>query len=918
LVTGAAARLIHASTAGHPLLVSLAADYLREREWRFTTEEVEGLLRGEHAEPITDEVLDRIMNSLADQQRELLYRLTLPVGAFLFDVVTALAQVAPIIDRPREKMNRLLGAWVQRDAERQFIVSPLVRRVGSEGLTAATKMRCHLSLGELIVRETMNIYQAQQAINHFCQAEAFNRAGSLFLYLLDDARTLAAGKDIGVLDGVWVESPLPERMDLNIRLIARGLQIAVLPKYGRPIDYVLADLDGLMAAATDAHSLGIRGVAVMAAVHLASRDPDRTLQYIGRALILSNAEEPGAEATFLGEGRRLEDMLWFLVPQIVTPARLARWLTILESLPVDRRQRLLTEEDAFLGCIVVADRLRLAEALKPEGQRQWEDVLDAVDDLRVRASAMGSGALEAAAIRTLLSIHGEHLQQLDNAVPIAVEAIERLQGDPWAIFMAAGMLGRQYAFAGRHDEGRPMLEMALAQSAGDRTHERMMTLLAVSECFGSVAPDQSIQYAQRAVQLARSEVSIPVIEATRAGAELTTALFLRTPTREGATAVFPTWSEAAERLLEGRDDSDEWKDLFVIFAHQTSYLTLLALRGQPPSAIESGEEFAAPIRGVFPRTSPGRVALYRPSSVSAVMWMLSQFAGAAGDDQAAAMWLGRVSSLTDPTRLRPVEAMIGHDMIPSLVTSAKFAEAADAALRYCHANHLLSQSRIQNQDEMEHGVDIAASWNALPAAEREMIERRAALLAVLPAACWVFRQMLENQALGIAQGRSLASACRQISSTATDPILWNALADTLDMTCQERASGQAIVALGNTFASSSRQAAAILAYFGASLHGGPDDAFNAQLAAMQTLFLAFPPTSAAHRQLLLPFIERFWTTTFDQRRFGFSNPSLVEESLAQARQVPLERRIKAILRAVRFGVTSRADVATTAWLNADG
>src|SRR5207245_1043113 len=106
------------------------------------------------------------------------------------------------------------------------------------------------------------------------------------------------------------------------------------------------------------------------------------------------------------------------------------------------------------------------------------------------------------------------------------------------------------------------------------------------------------------------------------------------------------------RLLEGKDESDEWKDLFVVFAHQTSYLMSMALRGRAPTDTTSGEERAAPTRGVFARTSPGRLALYRPSWVQAVIWMLSQYAAAAGDDLASARWLGRVSSLTDPTRLR--------------------------------------------------------------------------------------------------------------------------------------------------------------------------------------------------------------------------------------------------------------------------
>lgn len=917
IVAGGAPRFIYVSSGGHPLLVSLAADYLREREWRFTWEEVQGLLAGKHAESISDEVLSRIMDSLGTQQRELLYRLALPVGAFVLDVVTALAQVDPEVDRPREQLNKLLGAWVQRDTERRFIVSPLVKDVGREALGVDTRKGCHLSLADLIVGETMSIYQAQQAINHFCAAEAFDRAGSLFLYLLDEARTLKPGKDIGLLDGIWAESPLPERMDLNVRLLARGLQLAVLPKINRSIDYVLSDLDRLMAAATDAHSHAITGVAVLASVYLTSTDPDRTLRYIGHALMLSNTEQDGGEETFLADGRRLDHMLWFIVTHLVTAARLDRWLTILEGLPPDRRQRLLTGEDSLLGCVVLADRLRIQETEKPEGMQQWGGVLTAVENLRQRARAMGSGTLEGAAIRTLLSIYGEHLRLLDNGVAPATEAIGRLEKDPAALFLVAGMLGRQYAFAGRHTEAKPMLEIALAQPVCVRMHERMLTLLAASECFGVSDADHGIQYAERAVWLAQSEESIPMIEAGRAAAELTTALFLRTPTREGAIAAFSTWSEAAERLIECRDESDEWKDLFVVFSHQTSYLTLMALNGQPPSGTAMGEEFAAPHRGVFMRTSPGRLAYFRPSRVRKIMWLLSQYAASAGDELAAARWLGRASTPTDPTRLSLVDAMIGLDTIPSLVTVGKHAEAVDAALRYCHADLLFRLSKTPSAEVMENGVDVAESWTDLQAQQRETIERGAAVLAVLPAACWAGRRMGENMADGIALGRSLASICRQIGNTAADRVLWTGLADTLDRMCQVHASGHHLVSFGDSFGSGSRQVVAILAYLGASLHCGPDDAFNAQLACMRALFQCSPPNSPRHRLLIMPFIEQFWTNMIEQRSFGFSNPSLVREAMIQARLAFPDHRIKAILRAIRLGVTSRADGADTAWLNTD-
>jgi len=135
--------------------------------------------------------------------------LTLPVGAFVFDVVTALARIDPEVDRPREKLNKLAGCVGPARRRAALHRLALVKGVGSEALRVNTRKACHLSLANLIIGKTMSVYEAQQTINHFCQAEAFDRAGALFLYLLDDGRSLEAGKDVASLRDVG-ESPCPK------------------------------------------------------------------------------------------------------------------------------------------------------------------------------------------------------------------------------------------------------------------------------------------------------------------------------------------------------------------------------------------------------------------------------------------------------------------------------------------------------------------------------------------------------------------------------------------------------------------------------------------------------------------------------------------------------------------------------------
>ena len=685
LLVESAVRMIHTLTEGHPLLVSLASEYLREKCWKFEADEISGLLKGEHTGLIADEILDRIVTSLSAPPRELLYRLTLPTGAFMFDVVRAVSDVSPVIEQPREQLNRLLGAWVQRDAERQFVVSPLVRTIGSENISQTTRTACHSALAQLIVSQEMTIYQAHAAIIHFVQAESFDRAGSLFLFLLEQARTLKSGLDIGPLRMMWSSTRLPDGMSLGVKLAARSLQLAVLPKYHCPIDFVLADLDRLLASNTESPGWAVLMVGVFASFALIDSDPDRALKYVSLALRQSDFHGPDGAILTLSEGRQFEEVLWFAVPGLKTAERLSKWITILEQLPKERRQAFLKQEDALLGCVVLASRLWVAEAEKSAGEQNWEMVLAAIHDLKARAKALEEGVLEAAAIRSLLAVYGEYVHNLQPAIAIATEALDRLAAVPAARFLIAGMLARQYVFAQRIDEARPVIALACEQAVTEFPHEMMLNLLCASRCFGAIDVNRAVEYAAEAVRLARSDERIPVIEAARAGAELTTAIFLRSASQDGAIAAFAQWSDTASWLVGCQDDSDEWKDLFVVFLHQTGFLTSMAASGRSPETVDSGEKYTAPSRGVFLRSSPERLEYYSSSHLSALMWLLYQYAEAAGDSRSAAYWLGQVSTHTDPAVLRWVEASAGRDSIPHLVTACRFSDAIDAALRYCHA-----------------------------------------------------------------------------------------------------------------------------------------------------------------------------------------------------------------------------------------
>jgi hypothetical protein len=912
-LAGGNVRFINGLAAGHPLLLTLATQYLKGRGWWLNDANLDGLLHGEHASGLAQDVIARLMRSLGDDQRELLYRLTLVIGGFNFEAVSLLAGVPCPVPRPRECLQELLGAWVQRDTDERLVVSPLVRAVGAGDLQPQTRVGCHIALARHITSRRMSPFDAEVAIRHYLQANEPGRAGALFVILLQKLKSLNPSADVRSTVAMWADLPLPEGMDLGPRLLIRALQLGVLPKFGRPIDFILGDIDRLLASTTEDQAWSIAELAVRAVVSLAPLDPDRALRYLSRALLLPvDVADRVEEELFPGDERLLDELLWHLIMYIDTPARLGDWLAVVESLPAARRERLFEVALAVQGCLVLADRLLVVELGKPPADRRWREAIAAVGELANRALRHNLRRLRACAIRSMVYGLGE-LGEVEEAVATAEAALGERGDDPTLQFLVAGAAGRYLVKGRQYERARPLLARALELPVDEYPHERMLLLLAASHSHGVSDGEAGARYARQAVELARAEETIPPIEAARACAELAVALFLHYGPSAGPAAAFEAWSEAAERLFAARDDSDQWKDTFVVFGHMNSYLTSLATTGRPLDRIQDGSDWVPPQRGLFLLTVPGRVAYYRPSADAALMWLLAQYGDAVGNDKLAVRWLSRASEAVGD-RLTVMQSTIARDLIPTLLLDDRYDDVIDNGLRVALALHAFRLAQA-SAHPLKEETDLAAIVDRMSAEQRAAAERDAMPLAVIPAMLRIGTLALTDQEAAFRAGRTVASACRQVSDGARDRQLWEGVADVFDRTCREEATSQQLIDLSRTFRQGEHAALGVLCYLGAALHGTVEEAFAAQLCVMEALFTWAPPRWGVHRRLLIPYVEQFWGHRLARQRFSFCAPSAVEAALAEARMTSLDQRVRAVLRAVRIGAQVAIPGQCLAWLN---
>jgi hypothetical protein len=536
-----------------PSLLVAMAQYLRQQDWQVTPQTLEELFKGEHTAELNDETINRILKTIQDSQsQELLYRLSLIIGDFSLEDMQAVASIEPSVKRPRQCLNALIGLWVQRDVNNRLLVSPLIKALGSSDLEIETFKKCHLTLGERLINQgEFNQYDAINALVHFCSAEAFNKAGTILILAFYELEKTDGLVDDGGLSSWCCNQPLPEQMDLGIRLSVRGLQVVVRHKYGKDTSYLVEDLNVLFGQASEREAWAIPGV-----VANLSRYPDlvvstRANRYFLTALrCLPQAKMPDGRELVLPSEVSFEWLLWANTSEIATAEHLRDWMNTVEQLTPEQRQRAFSAKLAHMGCLRVSDRLWLREADKPEYEQDWHVVLVAIRELAERANRLNLDLLWGCAIRAqIITLAGYH-HDLNGALIVAEEALAQASDDPRIQFLIKECLGRQYVYANRNDEALIWLDQALSQHIQAYSLTRMHTLLSASRAAGSQEPYLAIQYAQQAVRLAETSEEIPKTELVKALGELAIAKWLAID----LAAAFEPWERAGEQLLSCKPD----------------------------------------------------------------------------------------------------------------------------------------------------------------------------------------------------------------------------------------------------------------------------------------------------------------------------------------------------------------------------
>jgi hypothetical protein len=908
-------QLINLFTQGNASLLAAYARSLSARHWTLDTSEMQTLQDHEHAFEVIDGAIRRLLQTVSDDaSRELLYRLSLIIGQFSYGEIEIAANVPPAIDHPREKLTSLVGLWIEQRANAYLTVSPIVKPLSRSELAPAVKKRLFERLATHIVnRHSLNVLELGEAVHYTEQSGDYNRLGLTLISALGSANGLPSQQ---LMQLYFLSKPganLSSEMDLGLRILLRSRQACLAFELGWSATELLDDMDRLMAQAGSHDEWAVYVASCLTLFPTATFDFEKSLTYLGNAIRLNNSvvqilKSSGKE--FLSSVDR--DVLsapfkiWLNITSISSTEHVIAWIRFLQTLDDEVLHEAFAHDYAAMGSVCVVDAPWLHEQRKLIQHQEWQKILETCEEVIRFAEAKELELLWAAATRLKIIMLTENFNNLQSALEIANSVVKSPLCEGRTRFLICDAIGRQLFYKQMRTDAATWLREGLSADYVLYPVIAVRSFIELSRAIGESDIQEATRCARKAEEFGLSRpAEIPELEMAAVTGEVGLAIAL-----EGALPLaYESFDDAAERLLACRDDTDLWKQRFVMFLNTIVFYASVVVQGKPPDRGASGEQCVQPSRGAL-MSPPEKCATYfdeqdymTKGSVD-LCTFLSMYAQAIGRNDRCAYWSLQGLEGARTHNLYDVVAMLGQHVFPSLVLDGQIVDAIELAFESFTATSYCQALGAKHLKVRESHATLAEILGGKPNEQWEKIEKNVIENAILPIALEIGRIGLTDRK----KAESLATAVSEFAvftaEGASSPELWQGVSRTFAAIFIDAVSSNQLRDQGNEALSEKYNVLHKLAYLGCSLV--PDAEVETSAVCQSVVFwylcTVLSTRAPAYSELAVPFLTDYWTHIFQIQRFRFNTPSFVERELDEAIAAPIEVRVQRVLSVILNGL----------------
>ncbi|WP_375089165.1 hypothetical protein ACDZ29_25595 [Peribacillus sp. RS7] len=851
---------IGAVTKYNPALVVACVEYIESKNWDITTEVYNNIQEGFYSLELSREVRDLLLNDIDDiDTKELLYRLSLINNDFDNRYVDSISEITPQVIHPYDKLHILEGYWLQR-TNLGYRVSPFVDKIGASNLPSNIIKEIHSRIAQIL--KQAKILSPLEFVNMFSQlikAEEFNNAAYSLYLALTELNKSDLEKDYWGISSIWYDSPFPDKIGVEIRLLIRAKQIITCLKFGKEVTYLLKDLDNF-----DEDNQFIGAIYLMLSIELLEYNLDLSLKYLERFYSLTNE-------TIISEHfkENIEQLIWFYPLKLDGDFEITnRLLNIIDNMSEEQLKNLFLSEMSYDSARLLVDKIWINECRLDEHLRKWDRCIQLFNKIKDIGEKKRNPILYACAVRALIIVTFEYQNKEEVALSLYEDALS-FDNSSDSLFLLHAIMGKQYIYKKKYEEATSYLLSALKLNSTNYPFEVMDTSFYVAKCFENIDPPAVIRYLKRAIEInCKQEIQNELINVKLLG-EIGIHYFNETMFFES----YNYFRKAIFALRKIEDKNDDWKSLVVVYGHVLGYIYILLGTGSPPTVFHDGEPYAKPSLGFFWIDNEKRHQFYNYQREIHLNTAMGLFAGDVKKYDDAFYWLNLTEQeIKCSNNLNIIDIFNTKEIVPYLILKNDLNEAINRGIEF---SIFIEASKFRTTQE-KVVLETSDIDNVINNSDKLYKAIELSFVYVFIPVMFSLSELKIKDKEDIQDiVQSVVKNLEVIKKKYGDCGTFDTLIKIFTMTFLENHDQKEYLNDSNEYSDYEK----LMLYVAISLVSTKRDALEAHLTIVQYLYTLFKGEKIIFLKIVTTFFKSFWMYSYISNRFDFQNTDIIDANL---------------------------------------
>ena len=644
-------KLLHTITEGYPIYLQIICRYLDKNAWAINKDKLLDFFTGKLFTELTDETLSKLMYKVEDEQsRELLYRLNIVRTNITDTEIRIVSDCNPNIIKAKERVLQLTGSWMQRNGL-EYIVSPLIKRLGTENLHQSLVLEINDELGnQLLSKGSLSQFDVQHVISYFINSKQYEKAGFVILnYLKHCISEPSLFFDWGFGLYSWYHSSLPKEMSIFLRMHIRSIQLNLeafnpIEKEGN-LEFLREDLITLVDEAI-LKKADIYFPALVLSSSYLKENSALAVKYFSYYInsytykVLPNIVTDG-----LDEFKKLDSsIIWLSLIKIDNLTDLKQWFSNVKELSVIIDES--TDEQSF----ILSDKLFLNFIVKEKELESpnWHKLLEIFRYIFTRANELNLLNLKALALKYQITILCERCDDLEGAEKLYLQELENgLIKETRSIFLTCDELGRQFYYKEKNEEAENYLIQIESIKVEKFIFLKADTYLTLAKLASKSDVKKAHEYMVKGLAFITDNTFIDEISYIQFIGEFATSLYKTGKIKDS----IEKFIEGYELLLDSFEENSFYINTQIRFGNAIGYLVYYFEYGSDP-----GDGYTEPYLGFISHNND-LTDLYFPEKLLINVFNIINFFELIGNEEKAQYWAFKIFDLKEKHQMRVFNQM---------------------------------------------------------------------------------------------------------------------------------------------------------------------------------------------------------------------------------------------------------------------